>query len=751
MWRKQIDAKAGSALAPSPAMFFEQEPEARATVESDVRALIAEQPRAVLETMIVEYASTKRSVESRIRRAREQLGEAVAEPALRLPAPSPAAGAAGPSTAPLVVAPPPTPAEELATLRRQPGILGAGKVQGVNIGAQRVFKIEPAIGVRVGKILLYDPSDQMFTVGWAASSYKPGTAPQYNAALEHLTLKQLRALRWRAPTKVIAPVAPAGSGGGCTREQWLAALLSSQVADLETRESESAAGEGTFFCWHLTERSLKALEMLALLTQDTMHGDGRTHALIGNDVLEGLTLSSLAAEPGGPPGSGAHPIVEATLKLPYELLSPGGAYARAQAAGEVYGGKASTKVSWRLRSLLYAARLHLLDRHREIGGRKKENRAATFVTIDRRRGADGALALGCNVRHLYLPDAWRLRLVCWICKHKDLTIDIAQRISNFMILSTCTPLPELLPPQMPNAPSELPIAFETPPPRGTPGGPAHGPPVVIELPPRTLHQLAACARTIDQCTLLHFDPKTTAAGVEVTVAFNDTRTFHHVLRPRARLARAHALRRAARLADGRRRRRRPRRRRRQRRRRARRRRRRRRGQRGGRRCRRRGRGRGHDGAPDGADAGRRLGVERALELVARAAALPPVHVPPGAALAEARRDALVLQELERRRRPRRAPHAQGGDRGDRRDEAAAALVKRGRKGRGKGDERRAVRAAPRAMVKLNTRRNFAGKCTGGYTRGCRHAVSTCLPRRPTRRGRRPWRTPAAPRRARAGG
>ena len=56
--------------------------------------------------------------------------------------------------------------------------------QGVNIGAQRVFKIEPAIGVRVGKILLYDPSDQMFTVGWAASSYKPGTAPQYNAALE---------------------------------------------------------------------------------------------------------------------------------------------------------------------------------------------------------------------------------------------------------------------------------------------------------------------------------------------------------------------------------------------------------------------------------------------------------------------------------------------------------------------------------------------------------------------------------------
>ena len=62
--------------------------------------------------------------------------------------------------------------------------------QGVNIGAQRVFKIEPAIGVRVGKILLYDPSDQMFTVGWAASSYKPGTAPQYNAALEHLTLKQ---------------------------------------------------------------------------------------------------------------------------------------------------------------------------------------------------------------------------------------------------------------------------------------------------------------------------------------------------------------------------------------------------------------------------------------------------------------------------------------------------------------------------------------------------------------------------------
>ena len=431
-----------------------------------------------------------------------------------------------------------------------------GKVQGVNIGAQRVFKIEPAIGVRVGKILLYDPSDQMFTVGWAASSYKPGTAPQYNAALEHLTLKQLRALRWRAPTKVIAPVAPAGSGGGCTREQWLAALLSSQVADLETRESESAAGEGTFFCWHLTERSLKALEMLALLTQDTMHGDGRTHALIGNDVLEGLTLSSLAAEPGGPPGSGAHPIVEATLKLPYELLSPGGAYARAQAAGEVYGGKAPTKVSWRLRSLLYAARLHLLDRHREIGGRKKENRAATFVTIDRRRGADGALALGCNVRHLYLPDAWRLRLVCWICKHKDLTIDIAQRISNFMILSTCTPLPELLPPQMPNAPSELPIAFETPPPRGTPGGPAHGPPVVIELPPRTLHQLAACARTIDQCTLLHFDLKTTAAGVEVTVAFNDTRTFHHVYDP-ARSARAHAFRRAARLADGRRRRRRP--------------------------------------------------------------------------------------------------------------------------------------------------------------------------------------------------
>ena len=54
--------------------------------------------------------------------------------------------------------------------------------------------------------------------------------------------------------------------------------------------------------------------MLALFTQDTMHGDGRTHALIGNDVLEGLTLSSLAAEPGGPPGSGAHPIVEATLK-----------------------------------------------------------------------------------------------------------------------------------------------------------------------------------------------------------------------------------------------------------------------------------------------------------------------------------------------------------------------------------------------------------------------------------------------------
>jgi len=522
----------------SPAMFFEQEPEQRATVESDVRALIAEQPRAVLETMIVEYASTKRSVESRIRRAREQLGEAVAEPAYRaLAAPAPAAGAAGPSTAPLVVATPPTPAEELATLRRQPGILGAGKVQGVNIGAQRVFKIEPAIGVRVGKILLYDPSDQMFTVGWAASSYKPGTAPQYNAALEHLTLKQLRALRWRAPTKVIAPVAPAGSGGGCTREQWLAALLSSQVADLETRESESAAGEGTFFCWHLTERSLKALEMLALLTQDTMHGDGRTHALIGNDVLEGLTLSSLAAEPGGPPGSGAHPIVEATLKLPYELLSPGGAYARAQAAGEVYGGKASTKVSWRLRSLLYAARLHLLDRHREIGGRKKENRAATFVTIDRRRGADGALALGCNVRHLYLPDAWRLRLVCWICKHKDLTIDIAQRISNFMILSTCTPLSELLPPQMPNAPSELPIAFETPPPRGTPGGPAHGPPVVIELPPRTLHQLAACARTIDQCTLLHFDLKTTAAGVEVTVAFNDTRTFHHVYDP-ARVSRA---------------------------------------------------------------------------------------------------------------------------------------------------------------------------------------------------------------------
>ena len=36
-------------------MFFEQEPEARATVESDVRALIAEQPRAVLET-IREYA-----------------------------------------------------------------------------------------------------------------------------------------------------------------------------------------------------------------------------------------------------------------------------------------------------------------------------------------------------------------------------------------------------------------------------------------------------------------------------------------------------------------------------------------------------------------------------------------------------------------------------------------------------------------------------------------------------------------------
>ena len=75
-------------------MFFEQGPEQRATVESDVRALIAEQPRAVLEAMIVEYASTKRSVESRIRRAREQLGEAVAEPALRLPAP--AAGAAGP-------------------------------------------------------------------------------------------------------------------------------------------------------------------------------------------------------------------------------------------------------------------------------------------------------------------------------------------------------------------------------------------------------------------------------------------------------------------------------------------------------------------------------------------------------------------------------------------------------------------------------------------------------------------------------
>ena len=108
----QIDAKAGSALAPSPAMFFEQEPEARATVESDVRALIAEQPRAVLEAMIVEYASTKRSVESRIRRAREQLGEAVAEPALRLPAP--ADGAAGPSTAPLVVAPPPTPAAKAA-------------------------------------------------------------------------------------------------------------------------------------------------------------------------------------------------------------------------------------------------------------------------------------------------------------------------------------------------------------------------------------------------------------------------------------------------------------------------------------------------------------------------------------------------------------------------------------------------------------------------------------------------------------
>ena len=99
------------------------------------------------------------------------------------------------------------PAEELATLR-QPGILGAGKVQGVNIGAQRVFKIEPAIGVRVGKILLYDPPDQMFTVGWAASSYKPGTAPQYNAALEHLTLKQLRAALARAD-EVIAPVAPA--------------------------------------------------------------------------------------------------------------------------------------------------------------------------------------------------------------------------------------------------------------------------------------------------------------------------------------------------------------------------------------------------------------------------------------------------------------------------------------------------------------------------------------------------------------
>ena len=38
-------------------MFFEQEPEARATVESDVRALIAEQPRAVLEAMIVEYCA----------------------------------------------------------------------------------------------------------------------------------------------------------------------------------------------------------------------------------------------------------------------------------------------------------------------------------------------------------------------------------------------------------------------------------------------------------------------------------------------------------------------------------------------------------------------------------------------------------------------------------------------------------------------------------------------------------------------
>ena len=139
----------------------------------------------------------------------------------------------------------------------------------------------------------------------------------------------------------------------------------------------------------------------------------------------------------------------------------------------MYGGKASTKVSWRLRSLstprLPPARPPPRDRRAQEGEPRGH-----LVTIDRRRGADGALALGCNVRHLYLPDAWRLRLVCWICKHKDLTIDIAQRISNFMILSTCTPLSELLPPQMPNAPSELPIAFETPPPRGTPGGPAHG-------------------------------------------------------------------------------------------------------------------------------------------------------------------------------------------------------------------------------------------------------------------------------------
>ena len=286
----------------------------------------------------------------------------------------------------------------------------------------------------------------MFTVGWVVEQAGDRAAQR----------------RARAPDAEAAARARADGGrrsAGRTREQGGAALFAGRRS--ETRESQSAAAG----------HSSPALTVAAWRSGWRCHaghdaGDGRTHALIGNDVLEGHRRSRLF---------GARLRGRGRPQLPPAARTRGA------------GGRGGRRSRGCARD--YAA---LLDRHREIGGRKKKNRAPP--TRSTAAAAPTAL-VGCNVRHL--PDVPPSSAG----SAPDLTIDIA-RISNF-ILSTCTLLSELLPPQC-RTRRALPIAFDA----RTLGGQGAGDERAL---PRTPHPLAARARsTSARCSTSTWK---TAAGI----------------------------------------------------------------------------------------------------------------------------------------------------------------------------------------------------------------------------------------------